>query len=129
MTKQEALTKARKDVARTELDICHAEKRNALPSETEALQRKLEYRKYIMEAVEVKKESNGLLSYADLEKMEGKPVFCVWPPDENGAVTTRWALVRVDERRNEIVFVNNYGGSATWDELMESDVAFYRYKR
>ena len=52
MTKQEALTKARKDVARTELDICHAEKRNALPSETEALQRKLEYRKFIMEAVE-----------------------------------------------------------------------------
>ena len=51
MTKQEALTKARKDVARTELDICHAEKRNARTEEMEALRRKLEYRKYIMEAV------------------------------------------------------------------------------
>lgn len=52
MNKQEALTKARKDVARTELDICRAEKRNAIPSEMEALRRKLEYRKYIMKAVE-----------------------------------------------------------------------------
>lgn len=129
MNKQEALTKARKDVARIELDICHAEKRNARTEEMEALRRKLEYRKFIMDAVEVKKESNILLSYGDLAKMHGKPVFCVWPPDEYGAVMTRWVLVRVDKLRNEIVFVNNYGGSATWDELIESDVAFYRYER
>lgn len=129
MTKQEALAKARKDVCRAELNICHAQKRNATQSELDGLKKKLEYLKYIMDAVEVKREANILLGYVDLAKMNGKPVFCVWPPDENGAVTTRWALVRVDERRNEIVFVNNYGGSATWDELMESDVAFYRYER
>lgn len=128
MNKQEALTIARREVSNTELNLCRAQKRNATQGGLDGLKRKLEYKKYIMETVEVKKENNSLLSYADLEKMEGKPVFCVWPPDENGAVTTRWALVRVDERRNEIVFVNNYGGSATWDELMESDVAFYRYE-
>lgn len=129
MNKQEALTIARREVSNTELNLCRAQKRNATQGEMDGLKRKLEYKKYIMEAVEVKKENNSLLSYADLEKMHGQPVFCMWPPDENGAVMTRWALVRVDKLRNEIVFINNHGGSATWDELMESDVAFYRYER
>lgn len=129
MNKQEALTIARREVSNTELNLCRAQKRNATQGELDGLKRKLEYKKYIMDAVEVKKESNILLSYVDLAKMHGKPVFCVWPPDENGAVMTRWALVRVDKLRNEIVFINNYGGSATWDEFMESDVAFYRYER
>lgn len=129
MTKQEALAIARREVSSAELNLCRAQKRNATQGEMDGLKRKLEYKKYIMEAVEVKKENNSLLSYVDLEKMHGQPVFCVWPPDEYGAVMTRWALIRVDELRNEIVFVNNYGGSATWDELMESDVSFYRYER
>lgn len=128
MTNEQALARARKDVCRTELDLCHARNRNAAQSELDGLKRKLEYKKYIMEAVEVKKENNSLLSYADLEKMHGKPVFCVWPPDENGAIATRWMLVNVDKSRNEIVFTNNRGGKHTWVELLESDVAFYRYE-
>ena len=129
MTKQEALARARKDVCRAYLDLGFAKRRNAPKDEIDGLERKIEYLNFVMAAVEAKKESNILLSYVDLAKMHGKPVFCVWPPDENGAVMTRWVLVRVDEIRNEIVFINNYGGSATWDELMESDVAFYRYER
>lgn len=129
MTKQEALTIARREVSNAELNLCRAQKRNATQGELDGLKRKLEYKKYIMEAVEVKKEKNHLLSYSDLEKMHGEPVFCVWPPDEYGADATKWLLVNVDKSRNEIVFVNNYGGSATWDEFMGSDVAFYRYER
>lgn len=52
MTKQEALAKARKDVCRAELNICHAQKRNATQGELNGLKKKLEYLKYIMEAVE-----------------------------------------------------------------------------
>lgn len=52
MTKKEALAIACKDITRTQFDLYHAEARHALPSEMEALQRKLEYRKYIMKAVE-----------------------------------------------------------------------------
>lgn len=52
MNKQEALAKARKDVCRVELNICHAQKRNATQGELNGLKKKLEYLKYIMEAVE-----------------------------------------------------------------------------
>lgn len=128
MNKQEALTIARKEVSSTELNLCRAQKRNATQGKLDGLKRKLEYKKYIMEAVEVKKESNILLSYVDLAKMHGKPVFCVWPPDEYGAVMTRWGLVCVNHLRNEIVIVNDHGMKATWAELLESDVAFYRYE-
>lgn len=128
MTKQEALTIARREVSNAELNLCRAQKRNATQGELDGLKRKLEYKKYIMEAVEVKRESNILLGYVDLEKMHGKPVFCVWPPDEYGAVATKWLLVNVDKSRNEIVFTNDRGGKHTWDELLESDVAFYRYE-
>lgn len=128
MNKQEALAIARREVANAELNLCRAQKRNATPGEMNGLKRKLEYKKYIMEAVEVKKESNILLSYVDLAKMHGKPVFCVWPPDENGAIATRWMFINVNKARNKIVFVNNYGVSTTWAELLESDVAFYRYE-
>lgn len=62
MNKQEALTKARKDVARTELDICHARKRNATQEEMAALEAKLEYRKFVMEAVEVYGSKGGAVS-------------------------------------------------------------------
>lgn len=128
MNKQEALAIARREVSQTEMNLCRAQKRNATQTEIDALTHKLEYKKYIMDAVEVKKESNILLSYVDLAKMHGKPVFCVWPPDENGAIATRWLLVNVDKPRNEIVFTNNRGGKHTWAELLESDVAFYRYE-
>lgn len=128
MNKQEAFTIARREVSNAELSLCWAQKRNATQTEIDALTHKLEYKKYIMEAVEVKKEKNCLLSYSDLEKMHGKPVFCVWPPDEYGAVATKWLLVNVDKSRNEIVFTNDRGGKHTWAELLESDVAFYRYE-
>lgn len=128
MNKQEALAIARREVSSTELNLCRAQKRNATQTEIDALTHKLEYLKFIREAVEVKKEKNHLLSYSDLEKMHGKPVFCMWPPDENGAIATRWLLVNVDKSRNEIVFTNNRGGKHTWAELLESDVAFYRYE-
>lgn len=128
MTKQEALAIARREVSNAEMNLCRAQKINAEQGDLYSLKRKLEYKKYIMEAVEVKKEKNCLLSYSDLEKMHGKPVFCVWPPDEYGAVATKWLLVNVDKSRNEIVFTNNRGGKHTWDELLESDVAFYRYE-
>lgn len=128
MNKQEALAIARREVSNAELNFCRAQKRNATQTEIDALTHKLEYLKYIMDAVEVKKEKNCLLSYSDLEKMHGKPVFCVWPPDQNGTIATRWLLVNVDKSRNEIVFTNNRGGKHTWAELLESDVAFYWYE-
>ena len=128
MTNEQALARARKDVCRTELDHCHARNRNATQGEMDGLKRKLEYKKYIMEAVEVKKEKNCLLSYSDLEKMHGKPVFCVWPPNEYRSAMTRWGLVCVNHLRNEIMIVNDHGMKATWAELLESDVAFYRYE-
>lgn len=52
MTNEQALARARKDVCRTELDLCHARNRNATQGELGGLKRKLEYKKYIMEAVE-----------------------------------------------------------------------------
>lgn len=52
MNKQEALTIARREVSSTELNLCRAQKRNAAQSELDGLKRKLEYKKYIMEAVE-----------------------------------------------------------------------------
>lgn len=52
MTNEQALARARKDVCRTELDLCHARNRNATQGELDGLKRKLEYKKYIMEAVE-----------------------------------------------------------------------------
>lgn len=52
MTNEQALARARKDVCRTELDLCHARNRNATQEEMDGLKRKLEYKKYIMEAVE-----------------------------------------------------------------------------
>lgn len=128
MNKQEALAIARREVSKAELNLCRAQKRNATQTEIDALTHKLEYKKYIMDSVEVKKESNILLSYVDLAKMHGKPVFCVWPPDENGAIMKRWGLVCVNHLRNEIVIVNDHGMRSTWVELLESDVAFYRYE-
>ena len=52
MNKQETLTIARREVSNTELNLCRAQKRNATQGELDGLKRKLEYKKYIMEAVE-----------------------------------------------------------------------------
>lgn len=52
MNKQEALTIARREVSSTELNLCRAQKRNATQGELNGLKKKLEYLKYIMEAVE-----------------------------------------------------------------------------
>lgn len=52
MTKQEALARARKDVCRAYLDLGFAKGRNATQGELNGLKKKLEYLKYIMEAVE-----------------------------------------------------------------------------
>lgn len=52
MTKQEALARARREVSNTELNLCRAQKRNATQSELDGLKKKLEYLKYIMDAVE-----------------------------------------------------------------------------
>ena len=54
--------RARKDVCRTELDLCHARNRNATQEELAALEAKLEYRKYVMEAVEVYGSKGGAVS-------------------------------------------------------------------
>lgn len=52
MNKQEALAIARREVSNAELNLCRAEKRNATQGEMGGMKRKLEYKKYIMEAVE-----------------------------------------------------------------------------
>lgn len=52
MNKQEALIIARREVSHAERNLCRAEKRNATQGELDGLKRKLEYKKYIMEAVE-----------------------------------------------------------------------------
>lgn len=62
MTNEQALARARKDVCRTELDLCHARNRNATQEEMDALEAKLEYRKYVMEAVEVYGSKGGAVS-------------------------------------------------------------------
>lgn len=62
MNKQEALTIARKEVSSTELNLCRAQKRNATQGELDALEAKLEYRKYVMEAVKVYGSKGGAVS-------------------------------------------------------------------
>lgn len=62
MTNEQALARARKDVCRTELDLCHARNRNAIEEEMAALEAKLEYRKYVMEAVEAYGSKGGAVS-------------------------------------------------------------------
>ena len=62
MTKQEALARARKDVCRAYLDLGFAKGRNATQEEMAALEAKLEYRKYVMEAVEVYGSKGGAVS-------------------------------------------------------------------
>lgn len=62
MTNEQALARARKDVCRTELDLCHARNRNAKEEEVAALEVKLEYRKFVMKAVEVYGSKGGVVS-------------------------------------------------------------------
>lgn len=62
MTNEQALARARKDVCRTEFDLCHALKRNATQEELDALEAKLEYRKFVMEAVEAYGSKGGAVS-------------------------------------------------------------------
>lgn len=62
VTNEQALARARKDVCRTELDLCHARNRNATQEEMAALEAKLEYRKFVMEAVEAYGSKGGVVS-------------------------------------------------------------------
>lgn len=77
---------------------------------------------------QIKAEQNEPLTVDELRKMDGEPVWVVFMPDADGHCLSLWTLVSVDNRNDEILLVNDIGGSSNYEAISGDIKGVYRHK-